>query len=123
MDVRDTGRRPRAERNRTRTAALIFVAAAVVLVVPAASAYSEWQHALGYGWPGPYRSDIAEWNAGETIWKAKIAGILTLVILVGASIGAGFAARAAGQRVWLVVLAGLAVTMVALLATSVLLTL
>jgi hypothetical protein len=111
-----------AKRNRTQVAAIIFVATAVILVVPAASAYGEWQHALRYGWPGPYPDSISESNAGETIWKAEAWGILSLIFLAGASICAGFAARSAGQRVWLVVILGLAVCVVALLAVAFLLT-
>lgn len=116
------GSRSNAERNRAQAAALIFVAAAVILVVPAASAYGEWQHALRYGWPGPYLDSIAEANADETIWKAEAWGVLTLVILTGASIGGVFAARAAGQRGWLVALVGLVITVIALLVVAVLLT-
>ncbi|ERK70670.1 hypothetical protein N136_02981 [Leifsonia aquatica ATCC 14665] len=122
MVVRDKGSHSTAERNRAHAAAIIFIAAAIVLVIPAASVYGDWQNALRYGWPGPYRSDIAEWNADETIWKATFWGILMLIVLTGASIGAGFAARAAHQRVWLVVLAGVVVTVVALLVAAVILT-
>jgi hypothetical protein len=114
--------RSNAERNRAQAAGLIFVMAAVILVVPAASAYGEWQHALRYGWPGPYTMDIAELNAGETIWKAEAWGVVSLLVLAGASIGAGFAAKAAGQRAWLVVLGGLVITVIALLVVAVLLT-
>lgn len=113
---------PNTERNRSRAAGLIFLAAAVVLVVPAASAYGEWQHALRYGWPGPYPDSISEANVGETIWKAQAWGVVSLLVLTGASIGAGFAAKAARQRVWLVVLGGLVITVIALLVVAVLLT-
>jgi hypothetical protein len=30
---------------------------------------------------GPYRSDIAQWNADETMWKATFWGILMLIVL------------------------------------------
>ncbi|MFF9562262.1 hypothetical protein ACF1AJ_02820 [Leifsonia sp. NPDC014704] len=115
-------RRSNAELNRARAAVFIFGAAAVVLVVPAASAYGEWQHALHYGWPGPYRSSIAEANGGETIVKAQIWGLMSLVVLAGAAIASGFAARTAGQRVWLVVLTGVIVTVAMLAVVAVLLT-
>ncbi|MBN9629250.1 MAG: hypothetical protein J0I18_01340 [Actinobacteria bacterium] len=116
------GSRSNAERNRARAAALIFLVAAVVLVVPAASGYGEWQHALHYGWPGSYSSSVSELNAGEAIWKAEIWGLISVVVLIGAAVGAGFAARAARQRVWLVVLAGVAITVVAVLVIAALLT-
>lgn len=87
------GSRSNAERNRARAAALIFLVAAVVLVVPAASGYGEWQHALHYGWPGSYSSSVSELNAGEAIWKAEIWGLISVVVLIGAAVGAGFAAR------------------------------
>jgi hypothetical protein len=118
----DIGGRSQAERNRSRAAALLFLAAAVVLVVPAVSAYGEWRHALHDGWPGPITEDIAALNAGEAVWKAGAWSVLVLVVLVGVSIAAGFAARAARQRVWLVVLVGVGATVVALLVVAVLLT-
>jgi ABC-type transport system involved in cytochrome c biogenesis permease subunit len=45
-----------------------------------------------------------------------------LVVLIGEAIGAGFAARAARQRVWLVVLAGVTITGAAVFVGGALLT-
>jgi|GEM_PF-3301585 len=117
-----SGPRSQTERNKAATPAIIYGIAAVLLLVPVASAYGEWQHLLRYGWPGPYDSGIAEANAGETEFKIGLWVIPSVLILFGAAVGAGFAARSAGQRVWLVVLVGLVVTTLILLGVAVLLT-
>jgi hypothetical protein len=115
-------RRTQTERNRTATPAIIYGIAVVLLLLPVSSAYGEWQHLLRYGWPGPYTSDIAEFNAGETEFKVLFWAIPSVLVLLAAVVGAGFAARAAGQRVWLVILVGVIVTVLVLAGASVLLT-
>lgn len=77
---------------------------------------------LRYGWPGPYPDSISELNAGETIWKVRFWAVVSFIVPGGAAIGAGYAARAAKQRVWLVLLVGLAITTAVVLVVAVLLT-
>jgi len=104
-------------------AASLFVWAGIVLLLPVGLAVTELRHLAGFGWPGPYDSSIAEAQAEESLWKVQAVAVLAALVLVGTTIGAGFAARAAGQRVWLVCVSGVVATVVALGLGGVLLTL
>ncbi|MFF2052051.1 hypothetical protein ACFVU2_10670 [Leifsonia sp. NPDC058194] len=48
--------------------------------------------------------------------------MLSIFVVIGTAIGAGFAARAARQRAWLVILVGVSITLGAALMIAVLLT-
>ncbi|WP_025155670.1 hypothetical protein [Leifsonia aquatica] len=99
----------------------IVVFTVILLTVPAASALDSLRLLAGYGWLGPYDNDMAALNAGESLFKTEISGVLVLLGLAASAIMTGFVARSAGMRVTRVVLlaTGCAVVAMAALALAV----
>jgi hypothetical protein len=103
--------------------AVLFGCAGVLLLVPVGLAVTDARHLSGYGWPGPYRSSVAELQVGEALWEIQLVAVFAVLVLAGATLGAAFAARAAGQRVWAVCALGVSLTVAAVLLAALLLTL
>lgn len=97
---------PLTSAGRRSTAPLLFAVTGALLCIPAALAAVELRKLGGYGWPGPYTYDISAMHAGESLWKVQVLVTLCLLVLIAATVAAGFAARAAGQRVWRVCVIG-----------------